>query len=73
MRRRRRSRSSLSPRIQGADDMRYSIYDMLIEIGLIFIIVFTPLANAAVRPFPTAIFEVVACLMFLFWIFRRHQ
>jgi len=50
--------------------MTHTIHDKLIELCLIFLIIFTPLAYGAVHPWSIAVFEVTAALMFLFWVFK---
>ncbi len=51
-------------------DMRYMIFDRLIESCLVFLIIFTTLAYGAVQPWSIAIFEITAALMLLFWILK---
>jgi len=45
-------------------------YNTLIESLLVLLLVFTPLAYAAVHPWSIAIFEVAAALMGLFWVLK---
>jgi len=46
------------------------IYDILIESLLVFLLVFTPLAYGAVHPWSIALFEIIAALMAMLWIFK---
>ncbi|MFH1640901.1 MAG: hypothetical protein ABIA66_02930, partial [Candidatus Omnitrophota bacterium] len=46
------------------------IYDILIELLLVLLLVFTPLAYGAVRPPSIALFEIIAALMAMLWIFK---
>ena len=52
------------------EDIHLTIYDRLIESCLLFLIIFTPFAFGSVQPWSIAVFEVIAALMFLFWIFK---
>jgi len=45
-------------------------YDWLIESLLAFLLVFTPLAFGAVHPPSIALFEIIAALMAMLWIFK---
>jgi len=45
-------------------------YDKLIEFCIIFLIIFTPLAYGAIQPWSVAVFEIVAALMAIFWLFK---
>jgi O-antigen ligase len=46
------------------------IYDILIESLLVLLLVFTPLAYGAVHPPSIALFEIIAALMAMLWIFK---
>jgi O-antigen ligase len=46
------------------------IYDILIESLLVLLLAFTPLAYGAVHPWSIALFEIIAALMAMLWIFK---
>ena len=48
-------------------------YDILIESLLAFLLVFTPLAFGAVHPPSIALFEIIAVLMAMLWIFKTFS
>lgn len=45
--------------------MKSRLYDTVIEYCLIFLIIFTPLANGTVKPWSIAVFELTALIMLL--------
>lgn len=51
-------------------DNRNGYCDILIELCLLFLIIFTPLAYGAVQPWAIAVFELTAAFMALIWILK---
>jgi O-antigen ligase/Tfp pilus assembly protein PilF len=61
----------MNKRLKFTEHRQYnSVYDTLIEICLIFLIIFTPLAYGAVEPWAIAVLQITAALMFLIWILK---
>jgi tetratricopeptide (TPR) repeat protein/O-antigen ligase len=53
--------------------IRTTQYDNIIEVCLIFLIIFSPLAYGSVQPWAVAIFEIIAALMAITWIFKMFR
>ena len=45
--------------------------DFIIEFGLIFLIVFTPLAFGTVEVWSITVLELVSAVIFLSWVFKK--
>lgn len=60
------SNKGRGPRAEG----QAIIFDRLIELCLTFLIIFSPLPYGSNRPWPVAIIEITAALMFFLWGFK---
>src|SRR5947209_15166343 len=66
----RLSDTSHRPRITLVNYKMTHIYDLTIHGGLLFLIIFTPLAFGSVYPWGIALMEWMVLLMALAWVFK---